>query len=201
MNNNETKDTATELSHGQFAGTVTVIEDASRIAEIVDIIKKTNVIGFDTETKPAFKKGEKHKIALLQLSTLNEAYLFRLNKTGFSPELIELFEDDSILKIGVGIRDDLRGLNKLRRFKPCGFIELQDMAKSLELGTFSLKGLAADVLNLHISKRQRLSNWEADVYTQAQIDYAATDAWIALRIFNELISKKPECKVESVNYV
>ena len=200
MNNNETKNTE-ELPHGQFEGTITVIEDVNRIAEIVGIIKKTKVIGFDTETKPAFKKGEGHKIALLQISTLNDAYLFRINKTGFSPELIELFEDDSILKIGVGIRDDLRGLNKLRRFKPCGFIELQDMAKSLQLGTFSLKGLAAEVLNLHISKRQRLTNWEADIYTQAQIDYAATDAWIALRIFNELMSKEPECKVESVNYV
>ena len=86
MNNNETKNTE-ELPHGQFEGTITVIEDVNRIAEIVDIIKKTKVIGFDTETKPAFKKGEKHKIALLQISTLNEAYLFRLSKTGFSPEI------------------------------------------------------------------------------------------------------------------
>ena len=201
MDNNETKDTTEELSLGQFEGTITVIEDVNKIAEIVDTIRKTKVIGFDTETKPAFKKGEKHKIALLQISTLNEAYLFRLSKTGFSPELIELFEDDSILKIGVGIRDDLRGLNKLRRFKPCGFIELQDIAKSLQLGTFSLKGLAAEVLHLHISKRQRLSNWEAETYTQAQIDYAATDAWVALCIFNELMIKEPELNIESVNYL
>jgi len=201
MNENNTSETVNELPYGQFRGNITIVEDASEAAKIVDILKKADVIGFDTETKPAFKKGEKHKIALLQLSTLNDAYLFRLNKTGFLPELIELFENDSILKIGVGIRDDLRGLNKLRRFKPGGFIELQDMAKSLQLGTFSLKGLAAEILNLHISKRQRLSNWEADILTQAQIDYAATDAWVALCIFNELMLKEPTCKVESVNYV
>ena len=200
MNNNEIKDTE-ELPHGQFEGTITVIEDINRVTEIVNKIKETDVIGFDTETKPAFKKGEKHKIALLQISTFNEAYLFRLNKTGFTPDMINLLEDNNILKIGVGIRDDLRGLNVFRRFKPGGFIELQDMAKTLQLETISLKGLAAKILNLHISKRQRLTNWEADTLTQAQIDYAATDAWTALSIFNKLMLMKPALQPQKVNYL
>ena len=116
------------------------------------------------------------------------------------PAIVQLLENKLILKIGVGIRDDLRGLNKLVRFKPRGFVELQDMVKAFDIDVFSLKGLAALVLNVRVSKRQRLSNWEAAELTPAQIDYAATDAWIALRIFNELMLLEPAHQVKSLQY-
>ena len=200
MDNSISKEAIEELPLGQFSGVITVIEQASDVSGIVEQLQKESCLGFDTETKPSFKKGESNKIALLQISTEQEAFIFRLNKTGMHPAIVQLLENKSILKIGVGIRDDLRGLNKLVRFKPRGFVELQDMVKAFDIDVFSLKGLAALVLNVRVSKRQRLSNWEAAELTPAQIDYAATDAWIALRIFNELMLLEPAHQVKSLQY-
>lgn len=200
MDNSISKEEIDELPLCQFNGVVTVVEKASDIDEIVDRLLKERFLGFDTETKPSFKKGEGNRVALLQISTENEAFLFRINKSGIPDALVKLLENRSILKIGVGLRDDLRGLNKLVKFKPGGFVDLQDMAKTLGIDVFSLKGLAALVLNVRVSKRQRLSNWEAESYTQAQIDYAATDAWVALRIFSELLLLEPALQVKSVQY-
>lgn len=200
MDSSISKEAIEELPLSQFGGVITVVEDVSAIDNIVAKLQKERYLGFDTETRPSFKKGEGNRISLVQISTSDEAYLFRLNKTGIPASLIRLFENKSILKIGVGIRDDLRGLNKLVKFKPGGFVELQDMVKAFGIDVFSLKGLAALVLNVRVSKRQRLSNWEADELTTAQIDYAATDAWVALRIFNELMMLEPAHQVKSVQY-
>lgn len=200
MENNISKEAIDELPLSQFIGVITVVEDPSEIPAIVEKLKNERYLGFDTETKPSFKKGEGNRICLIQISTSDEAYLFRINKTGIPQSLIKLLENKSILKIGVGIRDDLKGLNKLVRFKPAGFVELQDMVKAFGIDVFSLKGLAALVLNVRISKRQRLSNWEIDDLTQAQIDYAATDAWVALRIFTELMLLEPAHQVKSLQY-
>lgn len=200
MDNSISKEAIEELPLSQFSGVITVVDDASDVDGIVAKLQKERYLGFDTETRPSFKKGEMNRVSLLQISTSDEAFLFRLNKTGMTTSLIRLFENKSILKIGVGIRDDLRGLNKLARFKPGGFVELQDMVKAFGIDIFSLKGLAALVLNVRVSKRQRLSNWEAEELTTAQIDYAATDAWIALRIFNELMLLEPAHQVKSVQY-
>jgi len=200
MDSSISKEAIEELPLSQFGGVITVVEDVSAIDSIVAKLQKERYLGFDTETRPSFKKGEGNRISLVQISTGDEAYLFRLNKTGIPASLIRLLENKSILKIGVGIRDDLRGLNKLVKFKPGGFVELQDMVKAFGIDVFSLKGLAALVLNVRVSKRQRLSNWEADELTTAQIDYAATDAWVALRIFNELMLLEPAHQVKSVQY-
>jgi len=111
MDNSISKEAIEELPLGQFSGVITVIEQASDVPGIVKLLQKERCLGFDTETRPSFKKGESNSIALLQISTEQEAFLFRLNKTGMHPAIIQLFENKAILKIGVGIRDDLRGLN------------------------------------------------------------------------------------------
>lgn len=138
--------------------------------------------------------------SLLQLSTSQKAYLFRINKTGLTPELVKLLESRKVIKVGVGIRDDLKGLNLIATFKPGKFVELQDMAKSFGIDVLSLKALAGLLLNVRVSKRQRLSNWEADTLTRAQQEYAAIDAWIALRLFEELMRQDPEYKFKTVIY-
>lgn len=184
----------------QFEGVITVVEDPDVVQEIVDKLSQEKVLGFDTETKPAFKKGTSNQVSLLQLSTNKEAYLFRLNKVGLCAPLIQLFENPKVYKVGVGIRDDLRGLNQLATFKPAKFVELQEMVKDFGIDVFSLKALAGLVLNVRVSKRQRLSNWETEVLTPGQIDYAAIDAWIGLRIFEELMLIQPDFKVKSVIY-
>ncbi len=200
MDSNISKEAIGELPLCQFEGVITVVEDPDVVQEIVDKLSEAKVLGFDTETKPAFKKGTSNQISLLQLSTDQEAYLFRLNKLGFCAPLIQLFENPKVYKVGVGIRDDLRGLNQLAPFKPGGFIELQDMVKGFGIDVFSLKALAGLVLNVRVSKRQRLTNWETDVLTPGQIDYAAIDAWIGLRIYQELMLLQPDFKVKSVIY-
>lgn len=200
MDSSISKEAIEELPLSQFTGVITVVEQSSDVAGIVEKLSKERFLGFDTETKPSFKKGEGNTISLLQISTTEEAFLFRINKTGLPKVLTNLLENRSILKIGVGIRDDLKGLNKVTKFKPAGFIELQDMVKAFGIDTFSLKGLAALVLNVRISKRQRLSNWEMELLTQAQIDYAATDAWAALMIFNELMMLEPTFQVKSLQF-
>lgn len=198
MESSISKEEIGELPLCQFEGRITVVEDAEAVPALVEELLQYKVLGFDTETKPAFKKGSNHQVALMQLSTNNEAWLFRLNKIGFPPELGRLMASTSVKKVGVAIRDDVKGLNKLARFKPGGFVELQDMVKDFDIDVFSLKGLAGLLLNVRVSKRQRLSNWEADELGPGQIDYAAIDAWIGLRIFEELMLRKPSYQAKPI---
>lgn len=200
MDSSINKEAIEELPLCQFNGTITVIEDPARVDEIVASLSTEKALGFDTETKPSFKKGQSNSISLLQISTNKEAYLFRLNKIGFSPSLVKLLANPKILKVGVGIRDDLRGLNKLVKFKPGGFIELQEMVKAFGFTVFSLKALAALILKVRVSKRQRLSNWEIETLTNGQAEYAAIDAWIALRMFEELMKIDPHFKIKKNSY-
>lgn len=185
------KEALDELPHCHYNGPVTIVDNNDQIADAIKLLKKERVLGFDTETKPSFRKGEVNMVSLLQLASPTDVFLFRLNKCGLSSEIVSLLESPSIMKIGVGIRDDLRALRKLGHFTPCRFVELQDLVKSLGMDAQSLKGIAGNVLNVRVSKRQRLSNWDADVLSEGQVDYAATDAWIPLQVFNELNRVEP----------
>ncbi|WP_291854709.1 3'-5' exonuclease [Marinilabilia sp.] len=191
MQHTISKDAINELPLKQFEGKVTVIEDPERVTEIVEKLQKEKAIGFDTETKPSFKKGVSHDISLLQLSTRDEAFLFRLPNTGFNGSLTKLMTNPKVVKVGVGIRDDLRGLKQLNSFIPKGFVELQEMAPEYGIEVLSLKNLAGLLLGFRVSKRQRLSNWEAQELSEGQILYAATDAWVSLEIYNKLKELKP----------
>ncbi len=203
MQNTISKDDIKELPLKQFEGPVTVVEDPGKIVGIVKKLQQFDTIGFDTETKPSFKKGVSHDISLLQLSTQEEAYIFRLNRTGFNGALSNLMSNPEVAKVGVGIRDDIRGLLQLNEFTPKGFIELQDLAPKCGIDALSLKNLAGLLLGFRVSKRQRLSNWEADQLTEGQVLYAATDAWMALQIYNQLKTLKPthneSAKTEQTN--
>ncbi|MGM0377314.1 MAG: 3'-5' exonuclease, partial [Bacteroidota bacterium] len=153
MQTSISKEDIKDLPLKQFEGQVTVVEDPEKVTEVVEKLKQNKVIGFDTETKPSFKKGVSHKVALLQLSTEEEAFLFRLNVTGINGDLTDLLADSDILKVGVGIRDDLRGLRELNSFTPGGFVELQDVAPDYGIDVLSLKNLAGLLLGIRISKR------------------------------------------------
>ncbi len=183
-----TKEELTDLPLRWFEGEIQVVEEQEGVDEIVKFLAKQEVIGFDTETRPAFKKGVVNKVALLQLSTNDKAFLFRVNKMGVPPNIIKLLSSSKIIKPGVAIRDDIKGLQAISMFKPQGFVELQDHAKEMGIQNFSLKKLAAIVLGFRISKSQQLSNWEAPALTEAQQVYAATDAWAALQIYKSLFN-------------
>ena len=185
---NITREEIDLLEVRQFTGKIHVIDHEEQIPDAIRILKQFATIGFDTETKPSFKKGKINKVALLQLSARDEAFLFRLNKTGITGELITLFEDEEIIKTGVAIKDDLRKLRAVKDFYPAGFLELQDYSGYFNIESNGLKKLAAIVLGVKISKSQQLTDWEARNLTEAQKRYAATDAWACLEIYNALRS-------------
>jgi len=178
-----TKEELTDLPLKWFEGEIVLVDDYEKMRYATRILSKQSVVGFDTETRPSFKKGVVNKVSLLQLSTKKQAFLFRLNKIGLPNEIVDILANPDIVKPGVAIRDDIKGLQHLRNFNPRGFVELQDYAKELGIQNFSLKKLTAIVLGFRISKTQQLSNWEADSLSGAQEIYAATDAWTALEIF------------------
>jgi ribonuclease D len=181
-----TREELTELPLRQFTGDIVLVEN-HRMAKIAaDYLSNFDVFGFDTETRPSFKKGDNHRVALLQLATNERAFLIRVQKTGIPEEIICLLSSPSYLKPGVAIRDDIKALQKIRGFKPSGFVELQDSARALGIKDFSLKKLCAILLGFRISKAQQLSDWESDELTDQQLVYAATDAWVSLKIHEKM---------------
>lgn len=181
-----TKEQIEELPYSHFEGNIIVVEDPSQFSSILPIINGAKCLGFDTETKPTFKKGKKNKVALLQLSTREHAVLIRTQKVGVPKEILKIFQNPEICKVGVAIKDDLLALQKLHKFKPEGFIELQQYVEQFNIEDKALKKLAANILNIRISKSQQTSNWENGALTENQQIYAATDAWVCYKIYQKL---------------
>jgi len=180
-----TKEELAGLPLKQCTGDIILVETPQMARIAADYLRGFPAIGFDTETKPSFNKGERHPVALLQLATEEKAFLIRLQKVGMPNEIMQLLTDQRCLKPGVAIHDDVKALQKVRHFKPAGFVELQQYARELGIQDFSLKKLCAIVLDFRISKSQQLSNWEAEELTDQQLVYAATDAYISLRIYEK----------------
>lgn len=180
-----TEEEIKQLPRKEFNGEIYLIDTNKKLDIALPLLKDKKVLGFDTETRPSFKKGPNNDIALMQLATSEEAFLFRINRIGFPESLKNLSEDDSVLKIGLALKDDLNGLKKFNDFNPSSFIDLQDLAKKLSIRNNGLKKLAAIFLNFRVSKSrsQRLSNWEGDTLTPKQVKYAATDAWVCYELY------------------
>ena len=185
-----TNEEINELPLGAFESKVVVITDPNKIEKAFIDISKHSIVGFDTETKPVFVSGHSNKVALLQVALPEKVYLVRLNQTGLTKPIIEFLENDSILKAGVALRDDIKGLQKLHHYNPAGFVELAQMGKEAGLQVESVKKLTALLLGFRISKSAQTSNWEAETLNEKQISYAATDAWVCLEIYKKLLNKK-----------
>jgi ribonuclease D len=170
----------------KYPGQIHLITKDQELAAIAADLSVVKEFGFDTETKPSFKKGEVHKVALLQLATETHAYLIRLHGINQFDVIKNIFENPDVIKVGVAIRDDLKNLQKIFKFEPKNFIELQTLAKARGLQNLGLKGMAEEVLNARLSKGAKLTNWEARELTDQQRMYAATDAWVGLKIFNQI---------------
>lgn len=171
-----------------YPAEITVVESAAVAHAALRALAKEKAIGFDTETRPSFHKGRTHKVALMQISTEERCFLFRLNKIGICAELKAFIENPDILKIGLSVHDDFTVLRRSEDIAPAGFIDLQTMVKDYGISDSSLQKIYAIIFGERISKTQRLSNWEADTLSQAQQAYAALDAWACLRIYRHLIS-------------
>jgi ribonuclease D len=181
------KEELQQLPHIQFDGKIHIINHPIEAEKAAQYLQQYKYLGFDTETRPSFTKGQINKVALLQLATNDNAFLFRLNHFTLTKGLIKILSNPEIIKAGAAIHDDIKVLQHNNKFKPAGFVELQDEAPRRGINGLSLKKLAGIVLNGRISKAQQLSNWEAPELTEAQQLYAATDAWISFKIYEDFL--------------
>lgn len=176
------------LKAEEFKGRIVLVQSESMAEKAMSFLLDQPLVGFDTETRPSFRKGQLHKVALIQLSTPDTCFLIRLNQLGLFPKMKEFLESESVKKVGLSTKDDFTALNRLSPVEPKGFIELQKMVKSYGIGEASLTKIYALLFGKRISKAQRLSNWEAQELTDAQQRYAALDAWACLKIYDKLIN-------------
>ena len=182
------KEEIRELPVETFEGEIIVIDRVEDVANAVDYLKQFEVIGFDTETKPVFKKNVSHKVALMQLSTMDKCFLFRLNRIKYPDELDDLICSKDVVKVGLSLQDDFAALRKRSDCSPLNFRDLQNIVQDYGIKDLSLQKIYAILFNKKISKNQRLSNWEADTLKDSQQMYAAIDAWACLKIYNHLIN-------------
>ena len=181
-----TKEQNNKLPLYKFLGNINLIETTEQAQKAVHFLKNEKVLGFDTETRAAFRKGERYDVSLLQLATDTDAFLFRLNKFPMIPELADILADPNIVKAGVAVRDDIKGIKKLYNFKESNFVDLAEVAKSKKVVNFGLRALTGIFLNKRLSKNSKISNWERKVLTPEQISYASCDAVVGYQIYNKL---------------
>lgn len=171
-----------------FPGKIIVVLNEYEAERAVEYLLSCDVLGVDTETRPAFRKGNNHKVALLQVATRMECFLFRLNHLGLPQSLLRLLSNKQVPMVGLSWHDDLMSLHRREQFEPGWFIDIQDIIGNLGIVDKSLQKLYANLFGEKISKRQRLTNWEADVLTDRQKEYAAIDAWACIKLYDEIMN-------------
>ena len=180
------KEEIAQLDLIRYEGPICLIDSAEALRMEIGSIKREPVLGFDTETRPSFRKGRVYPTSLVQLAAPHCVWLIRVNRIGYPDGLKALFSGEEPVKVGLGLKDDLRRLTTDVRFNPAGFLDLQDYVRAFRIEEKGLKKLAGIVLGHRISKSQQVSNWDAEKLTEAQMRYAATDAWICLEIYQRL---------------
>lgn len=170
-------------------GRYILVETVEGSLRALEVLKKATHLGFDTETRPSFRKGEFYNVAILQLATLDCCFLFRLTKIPLSQEIVNLLEDEKIIKVGMGLRDDIIGLQKMRSFIPRGFLDLSEKTRISKSVSLSLRSLCGMYLNMRLSKGAKTTNWENAELTDSQARYAANDAFVSLLILEKMFSQ------------
>jgi ribonuclease D len=184
------KEELAQLPKAVYTGKIVVVRDKETLDEWLPLLQKSPIIGFDTETKPSFKKGEVNGIALLQLATSDIALLIKVKELGLPKSLLSFLQSPNYLKVGAAIHDDIKSLKKLRRFSPEGFIDLQSIVPEHGITSVSVRKMAGIVLRVKVSKSQQLSNWDLPDLSEAQQQYAAIDAWACQQIYIKLLKSK-----------
>lgn len=169
-----------------YQGYITIVEDHDTALGALAYLNSQKIVGFDTETKPSFRKGRSNNVSLIQIATETQCFLFRINKLGFIDELRSFIENKDVIKIGLSLKDDFFVLHRAFEFVPAGFVDLQQFVKDFKIIDTSLQKIYGIIFEERISKSQRLSNWEADELSHSQQMYAAIDAWACMRIYNYL---------------
>ena len=192
------KKSIAQLPTVTFPGKTVVVMSESEAEKAVDFLLSQDILGVDTETRPSFKKGETHMVSLLQVSTSDVCFLFRLNHIGIPPAILRLLENKAVPMVGLSLHDDMLSLHKRVAFTPGYFIDLQDLVGELGIEDLSLQKLYANLFHQKISKRQRLTNWDSDVLNDKQKAYAALDAWACINLYKEISRLKQSGDYELV---
>lgn len=180
------KEILNDMPKALFPGEIHLVQTPWEAEKAVAYLKSCPQLGIDSETRPSFTKGRSHKVALLQISSEEHCFLFRLNLTGLTLPVITLLESPYVMKVGLSLHDDFMMLHKRAPFEQRACIELQEYVRPFGIQEKSLQKIYAILFGEKISKTQRLSNWEAESLTEPQKLYAATDAWACLNIYNKL---------------
>jgi len=170
-----------------FAGRIETVISEREADKAVDYLLSRSILGVDTETRPSFRKGKLNKVSLLQVSTPDTCFLFRLCQIGMPPSVIRLLSNTTVPMVGLSWHDDLCALKRRQDFVPGRFIDIQNLIRTIGIEDLSLQKLYANLFHQKISKRQRLTNWDADVLNDKQKLYAATDAWACLNLYSEIV--------------
>ena len=184
------KDQINHLPLRRYNGPIHLIDNAARAKAAVDALEQESLLGFDTETRPSFKKGQSNPPALIQFAGTTAIYLFQLRYMKDFNGLAALCSNPRITKVGVALQDDIRKLRESFKFEPAGFIELSSITQQLEIINTGLRSLTAIFLGFRISKAQQTSNWSRRHLTSTQMRYAATDAWVSREIYRRLLTLK-----------
>ena len=190
------KNTIQTLPLTSFEGEVIIVDLPEKVQEAVEYLSQFTILGVDTEARPSFKRGVHYPTALVQVSTMERCYLFRLTHVGMPKELAQIFANPNICKVGLAFKDDLNGLRRRRDFKPANCIDLQSIVCKYGIMELGLQKIFAIVFGQRISKAQQLTNWENSHLTPEQAKYASTDAWATLKIYLELQKTKPLSRKE-----
>ncbi|PWU06429.1 MAG: 3'-5' exonuclease domain-containing protein 2 [Verrucomicrobia bacterium] len=186
-----TKELINKLPLYRYDGEIEVVSSLASISDAIKELQEESLLGFDIESQPSFKRGIIHPPSLIQLAAQKTVYIFQLHELKDMEIFTPLFENSKIAKAGVGINDDLLRLKRFGLFSESGFIEIAKITDQLVISNKGLRGLAAYLLGVRISKNMQLSNWSQKELTHAQIVYAATDAWISREIYLKLTQNNP----------
>lgn len=180
------KEAVAKLPVVTYPGEITIINSRVDAEKALRFLSTLPIVGLDTETRPNFRRGHLNKVALVQIYAPSRCFLFRINQFGLIPQMVEFLESESTIKVGLSLQDDFRNLNKISRFEPKAYIDLQQYVNSFHIRDNSLQRIYAIIFGKRISKSQRLTNWEADKLTERQQIYASIDAWACFQLYQHL---------------
>jgi Ribonuclease D len=178
-----TREEVGQLAVRKYEGTIRMVASAQDLKQAIHVIRREQVVGLDTETKPTFRKGQFHLPCLVQIATASVVYLFQLKRMEFSDALVEVLENSTLIKAGIGLAGDFKNLKKVFPFEPQNIIDLSLVAQQQGIKQSGLRSLAGQLLGFRITKGSSTSNWSTSRLTLKQISYAATDAWVCRELF------------------
>lgn len=178
-----TRERMAELPICRYAGEVCLVETPADLLRAQAAIRQERVVGFDTETRPSFRKGESHSPCLVQVATAGTVYLFQLRRPEGLPVIAELLAEPRIVKAGVALADDLRPLKLVFAFDEKNMLDLGSVARRRGFSQTGVRNLAGILLGIRIPKGVKTSNWAAPALSAAQVTYAATDAWACRELY------------------